>query len=70
MSVTVGLSAGAPQLGSPVALFKLPPLLPSAYDASPDGHRFLVSVPVETAEASPLVVVTNWQANLAVTGAR
>ena len=75
MSVTVRLSASAPELGSPVPLFKLPPLLPSAfaqagYDASADGQRFLASVSVETAEASPMIVVTNWQADLAATGAR
>jgi hypothetical protein len=55
-------------------LFKLP-LLPSlfaqaGYDASADGQRFLTSVPVETAEASPMIVVTNWQADLAATRAR
>jgi dipeptidyl aminopeptidase/acylaminoacyl peptidase len=73
MSVTVRLSASAPELDSPAALFKLPPLLPSAlggYDASPDGQRFLAFVPVETGEASPMIVVTNWQADLAGAGAR
>jgi Tol biopolymer transport system component len=69
MSVALRLSAGEPELGSPVPLFKLPPF-PSAsfaqsgYDASANGQRFLASVPVESAEASPMIVVTNWQADL------
>jgi hypothetical protein len=40
------------------------------YDASADGQRFLAFVSVETAEASPMIVVTNWQADLAATGAK
>ena len=72
VSVTVRLSGSAPELGSPVSLFKLPPLLPSAfgqtgYEVSADGQRFLASVPMEAAEASPMIVVTNWQADLAAT---
>jgi hypothetical protein len=75
VSVTVRLGGSAPELGSPVPLFKLPPFPPPAfaqtgYDASADGRRFLASVAVETAEASPMIVVTNWQADLAATKAR
>jgi hypothetical protein len=76
VSVAVRLSASAPpELGSPVPLFKLPPLLASAsgaggYDASADGQHFLTFVSVETGEASPMIVVTNWQADLAAAGAR
>ena len=48
------------------------PLLPSAFgqtgcEVSADGQRFLASVPMEAAEASPMIVVTNWQADLAAT---
>jgi Tol biopolymer transport system component len=31
---------------------------------SPDGHRYLAPVPLEEATASPLTLVTNWQAEL------
>ncbi len=34
-----------------------------AYDVSPDGQRFLVSVPT-TQTASPITVVLNWQSGL------
>jgi hypothetical protein len=75
VSVTVRLSPSVPELGAPVPLFKLPPLLPSSagaagYDASLDGQRFLASVPIESGEASPMIVVTNWQAGLPAMGAR
>jgi len=70
VSVAVRLSGSAPELGAPETLFKLSPSAQPGYDASADGQRFLVSVPVETAEASPMILVTNWQADLAATGAR
>jgi dipeptidyl aminopeptidase/acylaminoacyl peptidase len=75
MSVPVRRSDSALELRSPVPLFKLPPLLASAsgaagYDATADGQHFLALVSVETGEASPMIVVTNWQADLAVTRPR
>jgi len=36
----------------------------NAYDVSPDGQRLLVnSIPAETA-STPIIVVTNWNADL------
>ena len=75
VSVTVRLGSSAPQLGSPVPLFKLPAFFAAApgaggYDASADGQRFLAFVSVETGEASPMIVVTNWRADLAAAGSR
>ena len=66
MSVTVRMSVGAPELSPPVALFNIP----AEYDVSADGQRFLAPVSMEKAEASPMVVVTNWQADLQARGAR
>jgi Tol biopolymer transport system component len=59
-SVTVRLDPSRPKLGSAIALFKIP----AEYDVSADGQRFLALVPIESAEASPMIVVTNWQADL------
>ena len=75
MAVTLRLGTGEPELGSPVPLFKLPPFPAAAfaqtgYDASANGQRFLASVSVESAEASPMIVVTNWQADLELPRAR
>jgi Tol biopolymer transport system component len=69
MSVTLRPGAGDPELGSPLPLFKLPPLLSASfaqtgYDVSANGQRFLATVSVDSAEASPMVIVTNWQADL------
>ena len=36
----------------------------TAYDVTPDGSRFLVSVPVGVATASRLTVVMNWMSAL------
>ena len=57
MSVNVRTTGNAPELGSPVMLFKIP----AGYDTSADGQRFLALASVEKAEASPMIVVTNWQ---------
>jgi eukaryotic-like serine/threonine-protein kinase len=66
MSVTVRASGRAPELTPPVALFNIP----AEYDVSGDGQRFLALVSIEKAEASPMVVVTDWQADLQASGAR
>jgi Tol biopolymer transport system component len=66
MSVTVRMSGRAPELAAPVVLFNIP----EEYDASADGQRFLALVSIEKAEASPMVVVTNWQADLQARGAK
>lgn len=63
MSVPVASEAPL-KLGPPVALFRT--ALPEAnvalhlYAAAPDGQRFLVSEPTQT--APPITIVVNWQA--------
>ena len=66
MSVNVRTTGNTPELGSPVTLFKIP----AGYDTSADGQRFLALASVEKAEASPMIVVTNWQTDLQGQGAR
>jgi hypothetical protein len=34
------------------------------FDIAPDGQRFLAVTPVEGGEASPMVVVVNWEGAL------
>ena len=34
------------------------------YDATPDGQRFLVNIPLEWTSALPITVVTNWTEKL------
>jgi len=52
--------------GTPVELFAthLVEVPPSAqrqqYAVSPDGQRFLMNVPIESADISPITVVLNW----------
>jgi hypothetical protein len=65
MAVSVRTTGNAPELGSPMPLFKIP----AGYDTA-DGQRFLVLASVEKAEASPMIVVTNWQTDLQAQGAR
>jgi len=36
----------------------------SAYDFSPDGKRFLATLPVGQNVSAPITVVLNWQAGL------
>jgi hypothetical protein len=66
MSVSVRTTGNAPELGSPVTLFKIP----AGYDTSADGQRFLALASVEKTEASPMIVVTNWKTDLQGQGAR
>jgi Tol biopolymer transport system component len=70
MAVTVK-GDSAPEMGTPVALFRLRVLggartlqgFRSQYDVAPDG-RFLVNVPVDEAAGTSITVVLNWQAAL------
>jgi Tol biopolymer transport system component len=67
MSVPVQTTTnGQFKAGTPVELFatQLVEVVPSAqrhqYAVSPDGQRFLMNVPVESAGVSPITVVLNW----------
>ena len=46
MSVSARTTGSAPELGSPVVLFKIP----AGYDVSADGQRFLALVSLEKAD--------------------
>jgi eukaryotic-like serine/threonine-protein kinase len=58
--------------GTATVLFSLPvprgPRIPGGasyvYDAAPDGQRFLVSIPTNSARTVPLTVTTNWMSLL------
>lgn len=68
MAVDVTLKNNSFQAGVPRMLFQTrilgAPGPRNAYDVSPDGQRFLInSIPAETA-ATPITVVTNWNADL------
>jgi Tol biopolymer transport system component len=68
MSVSVEIAAGSEtfKARTPVELFAthLVEVPPSAqrqqYAVSPDGRRFLMNIPIESAEVSPITVVLNW----------
>jgi Tol biopolymer transport system component len=49
--------------GVPVPLFRVESVVEN-YDVSPDGFRFLVSMPAEESTESPLRVILNWPALL------
>ena len=51
------------KVGLPRALFELPGGT-QGWDASPDGQRFIVSVPVVETNSVPLNLVVNWAARL------
>ena len=67
MSVPVHATAdGAIDVGQTEMLFQTRPV-PNTwnlYDVSPDGHHFLVNVPLEWTSANPITVVTNWTEKL------
>jgi len=51
--------------GTPVELFathigEIPRQQRPQYAVSPDGQRFLINVPIESASVSPITVVLNW----------
>jgi hypothetical protein len=69
MALPIKLSSTVEQ-GTPQPLFPVPQIgatfVTFVYAPSHDGQRFLVNVPAggEAASASPITVVTNWQAAL------
>ena len=64
MSVEVDTEPTFSPAGPPQALFKVAPEV-AYFDISPDGERFLISVPTGTGvSAPPYKVVVNWTATL------
>ena len=67
VSIAAG-TAGAPQLGAPVALFRPQIVFGGTmtvginwqYDVAPDG-RFLINVIVGDAVTAPITVIQHWQ---------
>jgi hypothetical protein len=64
--MSVAVTAGATfRPGIPQLLFRTPPAWFSEANATSDGTRFLVAIPVEQTKMQPFTVVLNWQAELA-----
>ena len=61
MSVEVKTGGSTFEAGTPTLLFES---RGRTYDASADGQRFLVAVPVEEATSTPITVVLNWTTDL------
>ena len=51
------------EVGAPVPLFRGETEIEN-YDVSPDGSRFLVSLPAQRVRESPIRVIVNWDASL------
>ena len=49
--------------GAPAPLFRVDPEIQN-YDVTPDGSRFLVTMPLQKVRESPLRVILNWTAIL------
>jgi Tol biopolymer transport system component len=66
MAVSVHPAGGDLQFETAHMLFQTRPIPGSwnLYDVSPDGQRFLVSLPLEWSSAAPITVVTNWTEKL------
>jgi dipeptidyl aminopeptidase/acylaminoacyl peptidase len=69
MSVATQTLSGSLEFGTPRALFTIPLALATSgdtytYDVTPDGQRFLASVPTADAESPPMTVILNWQTEL------
>jgi eukaryotic-like serine/threonine-protein kinase len=70
MSVEVKMDGDTLELGTPQPLFEirgapLPGALGgAAFDASADGHKFLIGMSVQEATFTPITVVLNWTADL------
>jgi Tol biopolymer transport system component len=65
VAVPVTMSADSFQAGTAQPLFEIPPDV-AVQQPTADGQRFLATVPAEgeAAEATPITVITNWQAGL------
>jgi hypothetical protein len=62
MSVTVHPESDEFKSDTPQPLFQTRPI-PNTwnlYDVSPDGQRFLMNLPLEWPNASPITVMSNW----------
>ena len=65
MAVPVRASATAFEPGVAKALFPIPGnLVQRAYAPSGDGHRFLITRPIDEATVVPITVVLNWQTGI------
>jgi len=70
MSVPVSLGAESVEVGVPQRLFPLGNTIAgnngliSPYDVTPDGKRFLVITFLDQAKAPPIILVTNWPAEV------
>jgi hypothetical protein len=54
------------EFDAPVKLFQTRPIpkVWNLFDVAPDGQRFLVNLPLEWANSSQIMVVTNWTEKL------
>jgi hypothetical protein len=66
MAVDLKLLGATPELSAPKRLFqtRVPSLEAGHYAVAPDGHRFLMDVPLEDAKPAPITIVLNWAAAL------
>ena len=65
MSVDVNSAGATFEASSPKTLFQTEvdtPTISNRYDVSPDGQRFLMSLPVDNTVSPPITVITNWLA--------
>ena len=63
MMVPVTPGLGTLAVGAPQTLFSAATEI-FDYDVTPDGRRFLASVPVDAERESPIRVILNWQRGL------
>ncbi len=63
MAVPIAL-AGQLEIGTPAPLFRQDPEIQN-FDVTPDGSRFLVSVPLQKTPESPIRVIVHWTGLLA-----
>jgi hypothetical protein len=66
MAVPISVRDGTLEAGTPQHLFQLRANSTPGrqYDVTEDGQRFIVSMPVQAEDASPLTLVQNWPALL------
>ena len=62
MAADVNWGTGAPMASAPRALFG--PLLYGDFDVTPDGQRFLTTIPLKSNIVEPLAIIQNWPAAL------